>query len=1265
MNRNYSDTLQQTRLLIAQDDRVVSDSLQNNEQEWLASSNCIELIDLESEIPIEESQLDNMNFRDFCGSQEFDIIKRQSLKNLSMTHIPRAHVTSSSNLNKQPDLSSASFVNTKNGGGFFLSADCHSSLSSSSSSSVLSMNKDEGKAHTESNSSSDKASTKSESQSVHAQAIISEYRLTLTDLIELNLVDVSNGLIINPLNGVRITISDAMKLELLNTDVKEIANTFYLNAASASFSSKSIQNIANALKLTVREAIKIGVLNPSRNEINLSPSNPALRLNLYQAKKQNLILKPLTLSEAFLKNLIQPNGYVRNPINSKFYAFESLIMNDLDRQQPLYVFDFDTKHIIDPNDCEKRLLSLREAIEIGLILPRTFELNTNLRGKPATKNLYEAFLNSTKFNFGLLVYKPEIENVYVKLMTNKKTNESENHAAHNRLAVILSKRDKIGLCEALNLNVINLKNKTYKFILTNNELNSEKISLDEATFRFNLVDRELIILLNQPVGLTVDAQSLSILDCITHKYLHLEKNLFQNPLSNEFMSLDSQQCRALIGDETVKKIKKLITRVNIKSYVISMNNNTMAAPLSSMTSLRSASMHNASNNQLVNFKPPTVIHNKLFHNQKATLGSKSTDCLRVKPIEDTNQTPSVLQYSTLNKEETPPLMSQTTPTPTPSETAPLSAAAGTKTNLIKETRSYILDYVVVPTPGNKSPSNVPQQTQRISILEAKKRGILNLEQGLYIDTFKNITVSIDEAIKAGLIGARMAMCEKNFVLDEPGVIVDPLVNSKIDLKVPVLMPVLGKPVLPDGVIETKRTHETSTLTIESILDAKTGIRLSVGDAINAGILDQAQLAYKNTITGQLMSLNEAYERGFVKGNMCSKNFTADYPPPAEMLNSSDRNQLIYTKNANGDETIVESEEEKCFRINKMYDPMTKTFISLDMAIKSGIFNRENGVYVDPIDGKEMTIKEAHLVGLIQAELITNLEALSDKVCRINVVGENSRSSSEDSSKKPLLYEVKEVEEIKAISKLADLLPNTIHRIELVVDDDEVNEETKETDDHVQVGKVRLRNSFRAGINNGRVLERRIPSAYESGVPPNSETLVIDDVRQSTMLDIDGITHVYKNEVSIDSELISTSTPNSSGAALNNLQKNPNIHDNNSAAERTNKTLVMIDKILRSGGLDLSNDQKIRRRSICKDVASTVHNINNLQRSDPLKISIGTNGSLNNLYSGKNEADIRAQFERALKQLENDNYPKIKNVKLSTSSSLVSLVFKSFFKFSLL
>ena len=367
------------------------------------------------------STIMNYNYKDFCGSQEWDNHIKNKQINSPYYHLISQQHSSKTHPSKQQINESS----------FYLSNDLNCSQMKSSQSFQQEF-------------------TSEEFTNFYHSSLISDYRLTLTDLIDLNLIDISNGLIINPLNGRRLTIADAIRIDLLNSDVKEIANTF-------------MNNETNCIKLTVREAIKLSILNPFRNEIYLSPSNLNLKLNLNDARKRNLILKPLTLSEAFIRNLIQPNGFVRNPINNKYYSFESLVTNDLNSENQFYLFDFETKHIIDPNDSDKKLLSLAEAIEMGLILPHSFELNISHN----RLNLYEAFFNSQNTNLTLLLYKPEIENVYIRLAHSVKSNK-------NGLAILLSRRDKIGLIEAVNLNVINLKQKTYSI------LNETVISLEEA-----------------------------------------------------------------------------------------------------------------------------------------------------------------------------------------------------------------------------------------------------------------------------------------------------------------------------------------------------------------------------------------------------------------------------------------------------------------------------------------------------------------------------------------------------------------------------------------------------------------------------------------------------------------------------------------------------------------------------------------------------------------------------------------------------------------
>jgi hypothetical protein len=219
---------------------------------------------------------------------------------------------------------------------------------------------------------------------------ISDYRLTLSDLFDLNLVDITNGLLINPSNGSRLTIAEAIRSDLLNVDIKEIANSMQ---TLIEIKNKNGKSLIVPSKLTVKECIKNGLLDPHHNEITIGL--PPVKLNIYEARRRNLIMKPLTLSEAFIRNMIQPNGFVKDPMTGKYYAFETLIANDLicftNRYQmvsnksdyycstsdlddsmvseasAMYFFDLETKHIIDPNNDDKRLLSLSEAIEVIIL----------------------------------------------------------------------------------------------------------------------------------------------------------------------------------------------------------------------------------------------------------------------------------------------------------------------------------------------------------------------------------------------------------------------------------------------------------------------------------------------------------------------------------------------------------------------------------------------------------------------------------------------------------------------------------------------------------------------------------------------------------------------------------------------------------------------------------------------------------------------------------------------------------------------------------
>lgn len=566
-------------------------------------------------------------------------------------------------------------------------------------------------------------------------------------------------------------------------------------------------------------------------------------------------------------------------------------------------------------------------------MPRTFQISLAKK----CFNLYEAFFSTNHLNLSLLLYKPEIENVYIKPIG----------IEPKQLEVILSKREKLGLVEAINLNLLNLKN-------------------------LSSVDAELVDLLNTSIGI----KKLTILDCLNDSSLILDKYLFNK------LHLDSPACRSLLGEDRIKKIKKLITRINIKSYIISLNS--------------------SNNSQLINFKTPNVVYNK------------------------------------------------------------------PKTNLIKETKSFILEFVCTKdTNGNLI---------KYSIAEAKKLGILNVQKGVYLDKRNNLTLSLEEAIDLGLIGARVAVCEKN-LLDQ----------------------------------EHKQISESSTLTIESVINAKTRVKHSIAEAIRMGILDNTNLSYKNTQTGKVMPLNEAYELGFIKGNL--------YPVKKRVLNKQNASKCILNKNSDGKTSLVELEENS-WKIKSILNPKSKKYLSIEQASVEGIFDKTKGVYIEPLSGTEMSLNEALVCGYIQVEKMDNLNS----ILVIDIKNKDQKNVHSFYKEPSVLYEVRECEKLKE------------QRIERILDEEE--EEEYES----------LKRNLKP-----KILERRIPSFYESNTQLFAETLIIDDVRQSTMLDIDGEMHVSKNECLIEDESISNSS--------------------SSMSKQANRTVIIVDDKLIESDEFLTNSER--------------------------------------------------------------------------------------------
>ena len=259
--------------------------------------------------------------------------------------------------------------------------------------------------------------------------------------------------------------------------------------------------------------------------------------------------------------------------------------------------------------------------------------------------------------------------------------------------------------------------------------------------------------------------------------------------------------------------------------------------------------------------------------------------------------------------------------------------------------------------------------------EAIRRNILDLPHGLYVNTQTGETMQIHEAFAAGYIIAEEV--------------------EEVSSAVPVVM---AKP-------------QTVTYAIRGVWDPRTKEEVGTREAISEGLLDQEMSKYINVKTGQTYSIKEAIEQGFV--------FLEDSAPPSiavfqntksytiksvidprsgEEIPISDavRHQIVDKVkaqywNMKTDERIsideaifrglvnVERVEDsakrdalveaaaKVYSLKLVTDPCTNQKYNPTEAERRGLINKIQGVYMDPVSGKKMSIREAIAQGFIEAE----------------------------------------------------------------------------------------------------------------------------------------------------------------------------------------------------------------------------------------------------------------------------------------------------------
>jgi dystonin len=320
------------------------------------------------------------------------------------------------------------------------------------------------------------------------------------------------------------------------------------------------------------------------------------------------------------------------------------------------------------------------------------------------------------------------------------------------------------------------------------------------------------------------------------------------------------------------------------------------------------------------------------------------------------------------------------------------------TSLIRETKSYHLLGVYDPLKNDE-----------ITIKEAIARGILERQKGLYVHPITKESFSISDAINKGVIRAKILTSaprpgaeipfqtlvssnrfEENRTYTICGAI-DPRTNKKIGLSqamrdgiidpksgnyvniltgeiVPINNAIDAKlvlteasnpsPALPSTPTDSKPSktkREVKTLNIEYVKDLRTGRNIGVHEAIKNGLLDRQSLNYNNPLNGECLSLNKAYEKGYIIGH-----YTDLY---------GEDSTFTYMQQKFVDQT---EKEEKTYYIIDLYDPSTNRRLTLDQAMQIGIFDHSRGVYIHPSTKEVISIGDAVRKGFINAKICDNL-----------------------------------------------------------------------------------------------------------------------------------------------------------------------------------------------------------------------------------------------------------------------------------------------------
>ena len=216
----------------------------------------------------------------------------------------------------------------------------------------------------------------------------------------------------------------------------------------------------------------------------------------------------------------------------------------------------------------------------------------------------------------------------------------------------------------------------------------------------------------------------------------------------------------------------------------------------------------------------------------------------------------------------------------------------------------------------------------LTLDSAVDAGVIVPSHGEYVDRRRGIHMPLIDAVRDSLIQGRLLDVERKK---------EEVARTAYESGVRVV----------DGRFSSMRSSHGATsslvssedlprsINVQGIVDPRTGLELSVKDAVDMGLFDPSTGEFIDTRTGERLSLERAIALGLV---------------------IADQDKQV-------DEMVV----QQTYNIGAVHDPVSGRLILPSEAVQRGLLDMARGIYFNPLTHDVLTLAEAFECGLIRAE----------------------------------------------------------------------------------------------------------------------------------------------------------------------------------------------------------------------------------------------------------------------------------------------------------